>query len=74
MLKQEGEKKSRVNNQAFLAYNEVITLYVFYNGNQRSLLGIKYLNILQSLYLMLATILSVFKAASVKAFFRFNLV
>lgn len=47
LLEQEGGKKNnQVNNQAFLENNTVITLYVFYNGNQRNLLGIKYLNIL----------------------------
>lgn len=47
LLEQEGgEKNNQVNNQAFLENNTVITLYVFYNGNQRNLLGIKYLNIL----------------------------
>ena len=42
---QTERKKTQVNNQAFLEDNEVITLYVFYNGEHRSLLGIKYLNI-----------------------------
>jgi len=41
-----GKKKKKVNNQAFPEDNEVIIFYLFYNGNQRNLLRIKYLKFL----------------------------
>lgn len=40
------KKKKHVSNQFFPEDNEVIILYVFYDGNQRNLLRIKYLKVL----------------------------
>lgn len=46
ILLKTGRKKKQVSNQVFPEDNEVIILYVFYDGNQRNLLRIKYLKIL----------------------------